>query len=197
MTDIDDAIKPTHREIGERKIEGYDATGTVVLRRAYDTTAEDLWDAVTDPARLARWFLPVSGDLRPGGTYQIEGNAGGEILECAPPRLLRVSWVYGDLNSHVEVRISAEGGQAVLELEHGGVPEGFFEGIGGGWDPAVWALDQHLRGLLPEDLADRMKAGEVPPVLQEIFARTAEEWHAVAVAAGKEGLKGPGADTDS
>jgi uncharacterized protein YndB with AHSA1/START domain len=197
MTDTDEAIKATHRELGERKIEGFDATGTVVLRRTYDTSAEDLWDAVTDPARLARWFLPVSGDLRAGGTYRIEGNAGGEILECAPPRLLRVSWVYGDLSSHVEVRISSDGGRAVLELEHGGVPDGFFEGIGTGWDPALWALDQYFLGLLPDDLADRMRAGEVPPEVQEFFAASAREWHAIAVAAGKEGLMGPGSETDS
>ncbi|GAA2397733.1 SRPBCC family protein [Actinomadura vinacea] len=197
MTDITDLINATHREIGERKIEGYPATGTVLLRRAYDTTAEDLWEAVTTPSRLERWFLPVTGDLRPGGTYQIEGNAGGEILECDPPRLLRLSWVYGDMASHLEARISSKDGQAVLELEHGGLADGHFEGVGGGWDPALWALDQYLRGVLPEDLGDRMRAGDIPEEVQEIFARTAQEWHEVAVAAGKEGLLGPGSPADS
>ena len=33
------------------------------------------------PERIPRWFLPVSGDLRLGGRYQLEGNAGGEVLE--------------------------------------------------------------------------------------------------------------------
>jgi uncharacterized protein YndB with AHSA1/START domain len=195
MTDIDDVIKSTHREIGEHRIEGHEATGTVVLRRSYHTTAEDLWGAVTEPERLRRWFLPVSGDLREGGSYQIEGNAGGRILDCAPPRLLRVSWVYADMASQLEVRISADGDQAVLELEHGGIPDGFFEGIGTGWDPALWTLDLHLRGELADDLGDRLAAGDIPPDVQEFFARSAQEWHAIAVAAGKTGLLGPDSQT--
>ena len=44
-----------------------------------------MWDAVTSAERIPRWFLPISGDLRLGGRYQLEGNAGGEVLECAPP----------------------------------------------------------------------------------------------------------------
>ena len=62
---------------------------TVVLRRRYAAAVEDVWDAITDPERIGRWFLPVSGDFRPGGTYQLEGNAGGTILRCeraAPAR---------------------------------------------------------------------------------------------------------------
>jgi hypothetical protein len=39
----------------------------VTLERLYDTTADDLWDAVTNPERLPRWFLPVSGELKLGG----------------------------------------------------------------------------------------------------------------------------------
>ena len=48
-----------------------------------------------DAERISRWFLPISGDYRLGGRYQLEGNAGGEILECDRPHLLRVSWVFG------------------------------------------------------------------------------------------------------
>src|SRR5690606_22050656 len=47
------------------------------LMRSYPTTQDDLWDAITNPERIPRWFMPVSGDLRPGGHYQLEGNAGG------------------------------------------------------------------------------------------------------------------------
>jgi hypothetical protein len=31
--------------------------------------------------------MPISGELRVGGSFQLEGNAGGEILTCEPPRL--------------------------------------------------------------------------------------------------------------
>jgi len=41
----------------------------VTLSRSYATTAGDLWDAVTNGERIPRWFMPVSGDLEPGGRY--------------------------------------------------------------------------------------------------------------------------------
>ena len=57
---------------------------------------EDVWDACTTAERIGRWLMPVSGDLRRlGGKYQLEGNAGGEIVSCEPPRLLRVTWALG------------------------------------------------------------------------------------------------------
>jgi hypothetical protein len=48
-----------------------------------------------------------------------------------------------------------------------------------------------------EDVADRMRAGEIPPEVQEFFARTAREWHVLASAVGKEGMLGPGSHSDS
>lgn len=81
MIDIRSQLEAIHREVGERN-EG-DAVG-VLLRRSYDATIEDVWSALTDPKRMERWFLPVSGELREGGNFQIEGNAGGDILECDP-----------------------------------------------------------------------------------------------------------------
>ena len=57
----------------------------VTLTRLYDTDVDDLWDAVTSRERIPRWFLPVEGELRPGGKYQLKGNAGGTITACTPP----------------------------------------------------------------------------------------------------------------
>ena len=71
--------------------------GSVRLQRTYDSPIEDVWEALTTPDRISRWFLPISGDYRLGGRYQLEGNAGGEILECDRPRLVRVSWVFGEM----------------------------------------------------------------------------------------------------
>jgi uncharacterized protein YndB with AHSA1/START domain len=49
----------------------------VTITQVYAAPVEDVWDACTNPARIPRWFLPVSGELRLGGRYQLEGNAGG------------------------------------------------------------------------------------------------------------------------
>lgn len=92
---IVDEINAIHRATGSRDVSGEEAR-TVLLRRTYDAPVEDVWDACTTAERIGRWFLPVTGELRLGGRYQLQGNAGGEVLRCEPPKLLRVSWVMGE-----------------------------------------------------------------------------------------------------
>src|SRR5262245_57953551 len=70
------------------------AEHVVVASRNYDTDIHDVWDALTNPERIPRWFLPISGELRVGGRYQLQGNAGGEIQSCTPPAELRISWEF-------------------------------------------------------------------------------------------------------
>ena len=102
MIDIVKQIEAVQREVGSGTLaagEGH----AVRLRRTYDASMEEVWDALTDPERIGRWFLPISGDYRLGGRYQFEGNAGGEILACERPRRLRASWVYGEVSSPADV----------------------------------------------------------------------------------------------
>ena len=70
-----------HREVDRRRERRRGRH--VLLRRRYDAAVEDIWDAFTDPDRMKRWFLPVTGDLRVGGCFQLEGNAGGDILSAS------------------------------------------------------------------------------------------------------------------
>ena len=42
--------------------------GAVRVEDVYDTDIDDLWEACTNPERLARWMAKVSGDLRVGGS---------------------------------------------------------------------------------------------------------------------------------
>jgi uncharacterized protein YndB with AHSA1/START domain len=87
-------------------------TATVTLQRRYPAAVEEVWDAITDPDRVRRWFLPLTGDLRPGGSFQLEGNAGGKIISCEPPGHLAVT--FGGETSLVDVRLSADGAQTLL-----------------------------------------------------------------------------------
>ncbi|MFI7643916.1 SRPBCC family protein [Nonomuraea sp. NPDC049400] len=144
--DIVDELLKAQRELKDGDVK------TLVLRRHYDAEVEDVWDACTDAERLRRWFLPVSGDLRVGGTYQLEGNAGGEILRCEPPSLLKVSWLFGENPgfSEVEVRLSAQDGGTLFELRHSAeVPPEFWDqygpgATGVGWDLALLGLGLYL-----------------------------------------------------
>ena len=71
------------------------AASAVTLTRLYDTDVDDLWDALTSKERIPRWFLPVEGDLRLGGRYQLKGNAGGTITACTPPDHFAATWEFG------------------------------------------------------------------------------------------------------
>ena len=162
MTEIDVAgqLAAIHRDVQRRAADvttgataGEDPGDEVVavlLRREYAADPADVWDALTTPDRLRRWFLPVSGDLRVGGTFQTEGNAGGEILTCDAPRLLRVTW--GDASSVVALRLTAVGDErTAVELEHS-VPAAMAGSgagalwVGPGWDLTLIGLALHLDG---------------------------------------------------
>ena len=85
--DIAAAIGATSRIVRKRERDGKPAEA-VIAERTYDTGIKDLWDALTNPERLPRWFSPVTGDLKLGGRYQVEGNAGGTVTVCDPPKTL-------------------------------------------------------------------------------------------------------------
>jgi uncharacterized protein YndB with AHSA1/START domain len=89
--DVIRLIGAVTREVSAREKDGAPAR-VLVATRTYNTSIEDLWDALTSAERIPRWFLPISGDLKLGGRFQLEGNAGGEILQCEPPRRLGVTW---------------------------------------------------------------------------------------------------------
>ncbi|GAA4449936.1 SRPBCC family protein [Phytohabitans houttuyneae] len=192
MTDVLDELAATHREVGKGPLPAGEGDA-IVLRRHYDADVEDVWDAITTPERVGRWFLPVSGDLRLGGTYQLEGNAAGEILQCQPPRLLRVSWLYGEDaqrgTSEVEVRLSpGAGGGTDFALTHTAIVDEEFMATYGpgatgvGWDLALMGLAQHLVGAEIKDASEF----EASPEAREFSRRSAAAWGEAHLASGAE-----------
>ena len=191
MSDFADEIDAVHRETGQRHIPA-GAGRTVVMRRSYDAPVEDVWDAITDPDRINRWFLPITGDLRLGGRYQLKGNAGGEILRCEPPHLLAVTWVFGEDTTdaditEVQVRLSpGADGATVFELEHTAVvdPQRWAEfgpgAVGVGWDLTLIGLGLHLRG----ESIDDPDAWLVSPEVREYMTASSDAWGLALRAAG-------------
>ncbi len=148
-----------------------------------------MWDAITNGERLARWFVPVTGDLRLGGKFQVQGNAGGEVLACEPPRLLRVSWILGEDASEVEARLSEADGQTTLELVHSGVTRAhnwdeFGPGaVGVGWDMTLHGLGLHLGGgQRPADPMGWMVSAEG----RAFLTACSEQWGEAFLAAGAD-----------
>jgi len=148
--DIADHVGAITRTVRRGERDGQPAH-TVVAERTYDTSIDDLWEAITSAERIPRWLLPVTGELRLGGRYQLEGNAGGEVITCEPPRRLAVTWEYGGDVSWVDVELSTVASGTRLELEHTAHPSpaweaaGFGPGaVGIGWDLSLLGLALYL-----------------------------------------------------
>lgn len=144
------------RRFDNREHEGKPAR-VVVASQVYDTDRDDLWDALTNRERLPRWFLPVEGELRLGGRYQLKGNAGGTITRCDPPEALDLTWEFGGGTSWVTVRLApdaaaADSARTVLTLEHIVLASDTDEhwakygpgAVGIGWDLSLRGLALHL-----------------------------------------------------
>jgi uncharacterized protein YndB with AHSA1/START domain len=166
-------------------------TKIAVARRTYPTDQADLWDAVTNPERIPRWFLPVSGDLRESGRYQIEGNASGVVERCKEPESFAVTWEFGGMLSWLEVTLTPDGDGTRLELVHEAHVDPdmwrqFGPGaVGVGWDLALLGLGMHIESGAPVD----PEMANTFPVSPDgvAFVRTAAAgWADAAVADGDD-----------
>lgn len=150
MIDVIHEINATRRQVGTRVLEAGEAR-TVTVGRTYAADIEDVWDACTNPDRIQRWFLPISGDLREGGRYQLQGQAGGTISRCNAPHGFSATWEFGGDVSWIELRLTAESdGRTRIELEHTAHVDDerlaqFGPGaVGVGWDLCLLGLSGHL-----------------------------------------------------
>ncbi|MBX6387892.1 MAG: SRPBCC family protein [Frankia sp.] len=170
-------------------------TKIAVARRTYPTTQADLWDALTNPERIPRWFLPISGELKLGGRYQLEGNAGGVIERCDEPAALAVTWEMGPMVSWLSVTLTPADGSAgtgtVLELVHESPVDPQFwaqfgpGAVGVGWDLALLGLAMHIQTGQPVD--PEVQAGfTFTPEGLELVRRSASGWADAAIADGDE-----------
>jgi uncharacterized protein YndB with AHSA1/START domain len=191
MIDVASQINAVQRTVGSRTVNGSEAK-TVVVSQTYDTAIEDVWNACTTAERISRWLMPISGELRLGGRYQLEGNAGGTIEECEPPQRLAVTWEYGGDTTWVEARlVAAEHGQTTVQVEHiARVDQERWEefgpgAVGIGWDSMLLGLALHLRGegmSGPEEAAVWAASDEG----REFMRQSGEGWHDAHAATGED-----------
>jgi uncharacterized protein YndB with AHSA1/START domain len=129
-----------------------DGRGVVRMEDRYDTSIDDLWSALTDPARLARWLGEIDGDLRVGGVYRARYYASGwegtvKIEVCEPPRRFRLAAAGDSPNPSVtEVTLTTDGDQTIFVLEQRGMPLEMIAGFGAGIQVHVEDLAAHIAG---------------------------------------------------
>jgi uncharacterized protein YndB with AHSA1/START domain len=190
LIDIDHHINERRRQVGRRVLEAGDVR-SVTITTDYPTDVDDLWDACTNPERLPRWFLPLSGDLRVGGRYQLEGNAGGTIERCDPPHSFTATWEFGEQVSWIELRltpISSE--ETELELEHIVPVDAHWEqfgpgAVGIGWDLGLIGLHLHITSGDPVDPGEFM-AWSASEDGKRFTVRSSEGWRAANLAGGAD-----------
>jgi uncharacterized protein YndB with AHSA1/START domain len=164
------------------------AASAVTLSRLYDTDVDDLWEALTSPERIPRWFLPVEGDLRLGGRYQLKGNAGGTITACTPPTHFAATWEFGGGVSWIDVKLAKESSKARLTLEHTAVIEDHWNqfgpgAVGIGWDLSVAGLERYLATGASVD-HETAEAWMMSANGKDFMSASGEAWRAAHVASG-------------
>ncbi|MER6127251.1 SRPBCC family protein [Streptomyces sp. NPDC001795] len=189
-TDVTHEINAVRRQVGRRVFKEGEARA-VTVSRTYDSPLDDVWDACTNPERIPRWFLPVSGDLRVGGRFQLEGNASGTIERCDPPKSFLATWEYGGEVSWIELRLTPVAEERTrFELEHIAHVDDerwaeFGPGaVGVGWDLGLLGLSRHLASGASVDPAEGM-AWVASDEGRRFVTLSSEAWGAANAAAGE------------
>src|SRR5262245_34148084 len=105
-----------------------DGRGVVRVQDRVPAGIEDVWSAITDPERLARWGGGVEGDLRLGGEFRARVFASGwdgtgRVAACEAPRRLLVATREPSQPDEqlIEVTMTADGAGTIVAWEERGV----------------------------------------------------------------------------
>ena len=156
-----------------------DGKGVVRMQDRFDTDIDDVWSALTDPRRLARWYGEVEGDLRLGGEFRARVFASGwegtgRVDACEPPRRLLLTMRDGDPQpgqpdeTVIDATLAADGDQTILVLEERGMPLDLLAAYGAGIQVHVEDLAGHLAGRERCDADARWN--ELLPAYQDLAA---------------------------
>src|SRR5215471_5491965 len=156
-----------------------DGKGVVRMEDRFATGTGDLWSALTDPRRLARWIGEVEGDLRLGGEFRFRffasGSEGtGRVDACEPARRLLLMMRDADPQPGqpdedvIEVTLDADGDQTILVWEERGMPLELLAAYGVGVQIHVEDLTAYLAGRERVDANARWN--ELQPAYQDLAA---------------------------
>jgi uncharacterized protein YndB with AHSA1/START domain len=133
-----------------------DGEGVVRMEDRLDTGIDDLWGALTDSDRLARWFGEVEGELSEGGKFHVRialaGERAGQVEACEPPQRLLLTMRDPDPQpgqpgqTVIKAELVAEGAQTRLVWEERGMPVNLLPAYGAGIQIHVEHLADYISG---------------------------------------------------
>jgi uncharacterized protein YndB with AHSA1/START domain len=133
-----------------------DGEGVVRMEDRFDTGIDDLWGALTDPDRLARWYGKVEGELSQGGEFTVRialaGERAGRVEACEPPQHLLLEMRDPEARpgqperTVIEARLISEGAQTRLVWETRGLPVDLLPAYGAGIQIHVEHLTDYISG---------------------------------------------------
>lgn len=149
--------------------------GIVRMEDRFNTDIDDVWSALTDPSRLARWYGEVEGDLQLGGEFRARLFASGwegtgRVEECEPPQRLLVLTRQANKPDEqvIEATLTADGDETILVWEERGMPLDLVAAYGAGVQVHVEDLAAYLAGRDRCDADARFE--ELSPAYQELAA---------------------------
>ena len=121
------------------------------FERTFDAPVDEVWSALTEPERLARWLAIGSIAEEPGGDVAFDFGEGGRIsgvvLRRERPSLLEFEWRFsGETRSIVRFLLRADGTRTQLVLEHVALGIDHAAGYAAGWHAHLDALRDELEG---------------------------------------------------
>jgi uncharacterized protein YndB with AHSA1/START domain len=151
-------------------LRSHDGTGVVTVQDRFDTDIDDLWSAITDPSRLARWLGQLGGEFRAHFSLASEWEGTGRVEACEPPRRLLVRTV-DDVHASeqfIEATLAADGDQTIFTWEERGMPAGLLAPYGAGIQAQVEDLAAYIAGREARDFGARWS--ELHPAYEELAA---------------------------
>ena len=113
----------------------------IVLTRTVRAPIADVWAAVTEPDRLARWIGTWAGDPTSGSVRFCMNAEGGDVAEetfeiraCEPPNRLIVHAGDGDSAWYLGLELAERDGLTTLEFTQVIEDPAILESVGPGWE---------------------------------------------------------------
>jgi uncharacterized protein YndB with AHSA1/START domain len=160
-----------------------DGRGMVRMKGRYETHIDDLWLALTEPKRLARWYGKVNGDLNVGGEFTATVFASGwdgrgRIDTCLPPTRLDVTmWEEEGKEHAVVAKLLPDREETILVIERRDIPMDLLWAFGAGWHEHLEDLLAYVTGMEGADWSIRgdTRFDELAPSYREMTVVTIED----------------------